>query len=81
LEYDHQILSNMQQLIEDFIICSKINYIHKFILRMNHNENNVYTERGEFIFSATVKYELQKILFKLDNFQECCLNFNYNTTQ
>jgi len=38
----------MNNVIEDFIICCKLNNIYKFISRMSLNENNVYTEKGEF---------------------------------
>lgn len=78
-QYDQQLLLYMNNLIEDFIICYKVNNIYKFISRMKQNENNVFTEKGEFIFSVTVKYKLQKLLYKLDVFKKFCLNFNYNT--
>lgn len=42
-KYDQQIFLYMNNLIEDFIICCKVNNIHKFISRMKQNENNVYT--------------------------------------
>jgi len=57
----------MQQLVEDFIICCKINNIHKSMVRMQNNANNVYTEKGDYIFKKTIKHELQKLLLKLDN--------------
>lgn len=78
-KYDPQIFLYMNNVIEDFIICCKLNNIYKFISRMSLNENNVYTEKGEFIFLVTVKYELQKLLYKLDEFKKCCLNFDLNT--
>lgn len=78
-KHDPQIFLYMTNIIEDFIICSKLNNIYKFITRMKHNENNVYTEKGEFIFSVTVKYELQKLLYKLDEFKKYCLNFDFNS--
>jgi len=79
LAYDTEIFNIMQQLVQDFINCCKINNIHKFMVRMQNNSNNVCTEKGEYIFEKTIKYELQKLLFKLDNFEKHCTNFNYTT--
>jgi len=79
LAYDNTIFTIMQQLVEDFIICCKINNIHKFMVRMQNNANNVYTEKGDYIFKKTIKHELKKLLFKLDNFEKHCMNFSYNT--
>lgn len=33
---------------------------------MQHSENYVFTEREEFIFKSSIKYEFQKLLHKLD---------------
>jgi len=42
---------------------------------MQNNANNVYTEKGGYIFEKTIKHELQKLLFKLDNFEKTLYEF------
>lgn len=53
-------------MIGNYIIGSKLNNIHTFVKRMQHNENDVFTEIEEFIFKSSIKYEFQKLLRKLD---------------
>ena len=79
MAYDTEIFNIIQQLVQDLIICCKINNIYKFMVCMQNNKNDVYTEKGEYIFETTIKYELQKLLFKLDNFEKHCINYSYAT--
>eukprot|EP00102_Acyrthosiphon_pisum_P006403 XP_001952391.1 PREDICTED: uncharacterized protein LOC100162289 [Acyrthosiphon pisum] len=51
-------------------MCSRLNIIYKFYQRFQANENNVYTERGESVFKNIIRYELQKMLFKLDHVED-----------
>lgn len=63
---DEIIKSLLRDVMNDFITCSKLNVIHKFYMRMKEHENDVYTEKEEHIFTHTIRYELKKMLYKID---------------
>ena len=52
--------------IKQYNECAQLNLLYTFQQRFYKNVNDAYTKYGEFVFNNAIKYEFQKVLYKID---------------
>lgn len=65
--------------IEEYKNCAKLNLLHNFYKRFIKYHYDFYIKNGEYIFKTIIKYELQKLLYKIDHDEYD--EFSYNKMQ
>jgi len=66
----HEIVFNLFfNVIEEYKNCAKINLLHNFYKQLIKYHHDVYTKNGDYTLKTIIIYELQKLLYKIDNNQ------------
>jgi len=76
--YSHSEIGNnlVNEVLHNYYLCAKLSLVYTFYKRLIENELDVYTQYGDVVYRTSIRYELQKLLYKIDN----CIydDFDYN---